>query len=341
MSLTRPALPDRAAAGAANPGSPALQFALSGASVAVANTCTIPLDVLKVRMQLAAAQAAQAGGGSGSGPHRPRLPGLTATALALARTEGPAAFFSGLGPALARGLFYGGARLGFYGPAKAVLASAVSRADSTPAPSSSASSIPSSSVALGVAAGGVSGVGAALLTSPIDLCKTRLQAPRAAGVLRPTVSSVVRSVVASDGLRGLWAGCGPAAARAAVQTASQCATYESAKAAIGASTGWGPDSPATHLAASAATGAVVTTTTAPIDLVKTRMMTARGEESGSGKSSRNRPSALRTAAAIVRNEGPAALMRGWTVQYVRLGPQSVVTFVVLERLRAAAGLGGF
>ena len=108
-----------------NHGSPLVQCALSGAAVSVANTATIPLDVLKVRMQMASASAAAAAaarvGGGGAPSGLPKLPGLAATAAALARAEGPAAFFSGLGPALARGLFYGGARLGMYGPLKAAL----------------------------------------------------------------------------------------------------------------------------------------------------------------------------------------------------------------------------
>ena len=315
-----------------NHGSPLVQCALSGAAVSVANTATIPLDVLKVRMQMASASAAAAAaarvGGGGAPSGLPKLPGLAATAAALARAEGPAAFFSGLGPALARGLFYGGARLGMYGPLKAALGGGgPGGGGGEPSPSPSPSS-----VGVGVAAGAASGVGAALLTSPIDLAKTRLQAPRPAGVPRPSVGAVVRGVLASSGLRGLWAGAGPAAARAAVQTASQCATYDAAKSRIASATGWGEASPATHLAAAGVTGAVVTTATAPVDLVKTRLMCApQGQFAG----------ALACGASIVRHEGPAALMRGWSVQYARLGPQSVVTFVVLERLRELAGLSGF
>ena len=123
---------------------------------------------------------------------------------------------------------------------------------------------------------------------------------------------------------------------AAVQTASQCASYDAAKRAAMAATGWG-DGPATHLAASAATGLVTTTATAPIDVVKTRMMVGAGVGWGGGGGP---PSPWATAAALVRAEGPGALLKGWTAQYVRLGPQTVITFLVLERLRAMAGLAG-
>jgi solute carrier family 25 uncoupling protein 8/9 len=41
---------------------------------------------------------------------------------------------------------------------------------------------------------------------------------------------------------------------------------------------------------------------------------------------------------ILRREGPRGLMRGWTANYVRLGPQTVITFVALEKFRALAGM---
>lgn len=44
------------------------------------------------------------------------------------------------------------------------------------------------------------------------------------------------------------------------------------------------------------------------------------------------------AAAIVQQDGPLGLMKGWVVQYVRLGPQTMVIFVVMEQLRSMSGL---
>ena len=59
-------------------------------------------------------------------------------------------------------------------------------------------------------------------------------------------------------------------ARAAVLTASQCATYDEIKQAIMKVTGTG-DHFGTHLAASMVTGLVTTTATAPVDVIKTHM----------------------------------------------------------------------
>ena len=243
----------------------------------------------------------------------PPLSSQFRTASTILRTEGAAAFFSGLGPALGRGVTYGGTRLGCYPEIKHALTQ----------------STPLAPAAAGVAAGALSGVTAALLTNPLDLLKTRVQAPRPLGVPRPSAAAAFRSVLAAGGVRGLWAGTAPAAARAAVQTASQCGAYDASKRVLLTVAGIN-DGPTAHLAASAVTGLVVTTTTAPFDVVKVRMMHAA--------TSATRVSPFTAAADLVKAEGFPALWKGWTAQYARLGPQSVITFVVLEQLRRAAGL---
>ncbi len=42
-----------------------------------------------------------------------------------------------------------------------------------------------------------------------------------------------------------------------------------------------------------------------------------------------------------RTEGLRGLMRGWSANYARLGPQTVTIFIVAEQLRKLAGLGNF
>jgi len=46
----------------------------------------------------------------------------------------------------------------------------------------------------------------------------------------------------------------------------------------------------------------------------------------------------RPSRKVLAADGPAGLMRGWTANYVRLGPQTVITFIALEKLRGLAGL---
>lgn len=184
-----------------------------------------------------------------------------------------------------------------------------------------------------MAAGLTSGSIAAVVTSPLELIKTRLQATAlGAGAQQAPSSalSVVRSVVAADGVAGLWRGAVPGVIRAALLTASQVATYDQVKHGVIARTGWG-DHAGTHLAASMISGLVVTTATNPADCVKTVMFTSGGGAGGLAA----------CTARIWRQQGAAGFMRGWSANYARLGPQTVVTFLMAEQLRSLAGLRRF
>jgi solute carrier family 25 uncoupling protein 8/9 len=83
-----------------------------------------------------------------------------------------AALWKGLPPAVARGLFYGGLRLGLYNPIKSLMAGAGGPQGGDgprrgPAPKDQAP------VGLKVAAGSLSGGLAAALSSPTELIKAR------------------------------------------------------------------------------------------------------------------------------------------------------------------------
>ncbi len=47
---------------------------------------------------------------------------------------------------------------------------------------------------------------------------------------------------------------------------------------------------------------------------------------------------MNCAVVIVREDGPFGLFKGWTAQYLRLGPQTTVIFVIMEQLRRLSGL---
>lgn len=47
---------------------------------------------------------------------------------------------------------------------------------------------------------------------------------------------------------------------------------------------------------------------------------------------------LACAAAIYDSHGLAGFWRGWLANYARLGPQTVMTFLVVEQLRHMAGM---
>ncbi|KAL6757840.1 mitochondrial carrier domain-containing protein [Haematococcus lacustris] len=233
-----------------------------------------------------------------------RRMGMVETAQALVRQEGVTALWKGLTPALARGFVYGGGCVLHTLPhVVTVVAITAIR-----------------SVMAGMLSGGL----AAALTSPTELVKTRLQS-RTNTLCSPW--QVVRQVLAEQGVHGLWKGALPGMVRASLLTASQCATYDEVKRRVMHNTGWA-DGTATQLACSLVTGLVTTTITNPVDVVKTTLYVSGDRYSG----------ALRAAADILRREGPRGLLSGWVANYTRLGPQTMVTFLVAERLRVLAGL---
>ena len=127
-----------------------------------------------------------------------------------------------------------------------------------------------------VGAGSLSGGFAAAVANPLDLVKTRLQAggrlavdavragsagagssaaaAAAEGAAPGGALAVLRGIVRTQGVGGLWRGTGPSIVRSATLTAAQCATYDEAKRFITSHTGW-DDSFRTQFWAAMATGA--------------------------------------------------------------------------------------
>ena len=62
-------------------------------------------------------------------------------------------------------------------------------------------------------------------------------AGRTPGAQRSSMA-VIQSVVAADGVVGLWKGAMPGLVRSAVLTAAQCATYDEIKRGVLQYTGW-------------------------------------------------------------------------------------------------------
>lgn len=276
------------------------ELATSGLSVSCANTVTNPLDVVKVRLQLERNRL-----GSGAKP-----PGMLQTGINIVRNEGVLAMWSGLGPSLARGLFFGGARLGLYTPIKAAIAGDGKQ-----------------TLQLKILSGSLSGGLAAAVTSPIELIKTRLQAAGRTPGAPTTSMGVIRTVVAADGVVGLWKGAMPGLIRSAILTAAQCATYDEVKRTVVRLTGW-KDGIELHLSSSLIAGLVTTTITNPLDVIKTRMFV--GGKSYNG--------VMSCAADVMKSDGLIGFMKGWSASYSRLGPHTVIMFLCAEHLRKYAGL---
>lgn len=271
-------------------------FLSSAASVATATFLTNWIDVIKVRQQLAGNNSRN----------------MVATLVGIVQNEGLLAINRGVAPAVARGMLYGGMRIGLYNPIKTAI-----------------SSDQDHSVAVKIGAGMASGSIAAAVCNPTDLVKTRMQADSGSNVPRSPIA-VARSIVESEGVKGLWKGTTPSMARAALLTAAQCATYDEVKDVFLHRLQW-EDNISTHLAVSGVAGLVTTTVIAPADMVKTHMFMNRSSEGGY--------SFRACVADIYASQGIRGMFRGWSANWARQGPMTTVVFVVNEAIRPAFGLG--
>lgn len=258
----------------------------SGAAVVAATTLTHPIDVVKVRLQLSEKGCAKAD--SFSIGRFLRFWG------SLYRQEGPVALFSGVRAATLRAGTYGTARIGLCEPLQ---------------------------MQMGSQAGGAlaAGVLATIVGNPFEVLKVRLQArpeEAASGELH-----ALRIMVREEGPGVLARGFSWAAARAALLTASQVVPYAHAKSML-KDVGGLQDGATLHVLASLAAGLVTSTVTAPIDLVKTKVM-----NSGQG--------VKLDLMALLRVEGPFVFFKGWLANYVRIGPQTLFIFCFFEQTRHA------
>ncbi|CAG8539880.1 17858_t:CDS:2 [Gigaspora rosea] len=129
-------------------------------------------------------------------------------------------------------------------------------------------------------------------------------------------------IIKKEGLKGLTRGMGPNVNRAIFMNSSQLASYEQFKQML-LETRLFHDNVVTHFTSSFLAGFVATTICSPIDVVKTRTMNSTGTKQG----------VMIMFTSIIRNEGPHALFKGWVPAFVRLTPQTVVTFMVLEQIK--------
>lgn len=280
----------------------AYHLGTSGMSVAVATAITHPIDVLKVRLQM------QLVGQKGP------LAGLGPLFVQQVRNEGLRSMYLGLTPALARSMTYGGLRLGLYQPTKYVCERTFGFTN----------------IFMKIASGAFAGAAATAVSNPLEVIKVRLQMNSkldTGGAI-----GVTRQIVSQEGIKALWKGVGPAMSRAAALTASQLATYDESKRVIIRQTSL-EEGFFLHFISSAVAGVLSTLITAPMDMVKTRLMLQR-ESEGIGKYKNG----FHCAYQVILTEGPRSLYKGGFAIFARLGPQTTIIFLVAEQLRKLSGL---
>jgi dicarboxylate transporter 10 len=174
-----------------------------------------------------------------------------------------------------------------------------------------------------IPAAAASGFVGGIIGNPADLANVRMQCDRGLPLVsRRGYSHIFDAwirMAKEEGWQCLMRGWGPNAIRAGLMTSSQLASYDSFKSILTRDLGMG-DNMRTHFASSVLASLVATTVCSPVDVIKTRIM-----------SSSEPVSVPKLVRHISRAEGLRWMWRGWVPSFGRLGPQTVVTFMLLEQ----------
>jgi len=266
---------------------------VSGFAILCATVCTHPIDFVKVRLQNEHKNQTVKKGFS--------LKHFVRKFQSVYHTEGPRAFYGGLTPAMLRACVYGSARVSFFEPI--------------------VSCFPEYNECTILLSAFLSGVVAVILGNPLELLKVQAQSAN-----KVSLQDSIRTVYQNHGVAGFWRGFFPASMRAGLLTATQIGPYKSTKGFLKERFDLKPWQ--NHLSSSLIAGLVSTTFCAPVDLIKTRVMTEPSL----------RP--LQCLKQTLRREGFFALFRGWVAAYARLGPQTTIFFVVYDHVRQSIGFRG-
>ena len=232
---------------------------------------------------------------------------MVATFVHVVKNNGILGLYSGLSASLLRQITYSTTRFGVYEELKQHFTTETS----------------SPSMPLLIAIASTSGFIGGIVGNPADVLNVRMQHDAALPVkdrrnYKHALDGLIR-MSREEGMKSLFRGVWPNSMRAVLMTASQLASYDGFKRALISHTPM-TDNLTTHFTASFMAGFVATTICSPVDVIKTRIMSSH-EHKGLGK----------LLADVYRVEGVGWMFRGWVPSFIRLGPQTIATFLFLEQ----------
>lgn len=269
-----------------------------GLASAGAACCTHPLDLLKVHLQ-----TQQEG----------KLT-LRSVAVKVVRDDGVLGLYNGLSASLVRQMTYSLTRFGMYETLKKQFPE-----DKGPVPFYQK-----------VFLAGASGACGGFVGTPGDMVNVRMQndmklPKEKRRNYKHAIDGLIR-VAREEGVTKLFNGAVTATTRAVFMTIGQLAFYDQFKQLL-LSTPYFHDNLVTHFTASLLASGVATTITQPLDVLKTRMMNAKpGEFKG-----------VLDCCVYTAKMGPTSFFKGYVPAFVRLAPQTILTFVFFEQLRMRFG----
>lgn len=119
--------------------------------------------------------------------------------------------------------------------------------------------------------------------------------------------------------------------RAAVLTAAELASYDLLKKYLVEMHQFDPDSSVTHILVAAISSFLAAWSSCPFDTARSRMMNQKKDLKGAGLKYSSLLDCLRKM--IYREGGWAVLWSGFFAMFLRLAPHTIITFVIMEKLR--------
>ncbi|XP_039260526.1 brain mitochondrial carrier protein 1-like [Styela clava] len=268
-------------------------FIQGGISSVLAEVATFPLDLTKTRLQIQ--------GQVIESKHKQiRYRGVAHALGKILQEEGFLAMYSGLGPAAARQLIYGGLKRGLYRTFQNW--SGVRGARST--------------ILMDLVLASSSGAISAFVCNPVDIVKVRMQSQ---GI---TFTSCYRQLLYVDGIKGLFRGVYPNVMRTAVLVGFSFSVYDEVKRLIlydlGIREGF-----YSYILASCIASITGSFAANPFDVIKSRMMNQKMD------GIRYR-STFDCFIKTVKLEGSSALLKGYGTMLCRTVPWHTVFFLANE-----------
>lgn len=284
----------------------ALPFVNGGIAGMVATSVIQPIDMVKVRLQLA-------GEGARTGP-KPSPFTITRDIIAQGKVLD---LYTGLSAGLLRQAVYTTARLGFFDTFMIRLTARAKEKGTQIGFAERA--------AAGLSAGGL----AAMFGNPADLALIRMQSdglkPIAERQNFKSVFDALGSIVRNEGVARLWAGASPTVVRAMALNFGQLAFFSEAKARL---KNTGMSARTQTLTASAVAGFFASAMSLPFDFVKTRL-----QKQSKGPDGRLPYSGMVDCfKKVAKDEGIFRFYRGFGTYYVRIAPHAMVTLIVADYL---------
>jgi solute carrier family 25 oxoglutarate transporter 11 len=274
----------------------ALPFINGGLAGMTATTVIQPIDMVKVRLQLA-------GEGAKTGP-RPSAFGIARDIIAQGKVLD---LYTGLSAGLLRQAVYTTARLGFFDTFMNQLTVRAAERNTRVGFFERAGA--------GLTAGGL----AAMIGNPADLALIRMQSdglkPVAERAHYKSVVDALSRIARNEGIAALWAGATPTVVRAMALNFGQLAFFSEAKHQLKATS---LSSRNQTLAASAVAGFFASFFSLPFDFVKTRLQKQQKRPDGT-LPYKGMFHCFRT---VAKDEGLLRFYRGFATYYVRIAPHA-------------------